>query len=365
MPVALRAEQGQRQRALGDGQDAVAGPMQQRENGGGRSPQQHQHRGTQGMHERRDAGRMQGMQAAQQPELQQPPGHLGRPHQGAGQQHGGRRGAGHVQQTRQVSGHGGADEPGHREHPTQQRGGEDGRRGGLRHRGRHGARAWRDGCVGPRQPGIERQADDQVQAGPGPAGTAPAQRMLQRRRQRPADGAGKAGDEGDAGDGTARLMAVEPHQRGERGFVEPAAHRHTHDQPGREQADRPAGQGHQRQAEGKQRAGGHQHRPTAPAVDAPAGVRPHDGRHDQGRREGGEDGGLAHAQLRRHRPRQHGGQVVGRGPGQRLGAAQGGDDAQPGPVHAQPQQRVAGAAGAQLLGPQPRLGASTAATAAA
>ena len=106
---------------------------------------------------------------------------------------------------------------------------------------------------GPRQREIERHAEQQVQAGPGETGTAPADLGLEQRRERPADGAGEAGDQGDAGDEVARFVAVQAHQRGERGFVEAAGHADADQHPGGEHRRRARGPGRGRRGRGRTR----------------------------------------------------------------------------------------------------------------
>jgi hypothetical protein len=58
--------------------------------------------------------------------------------------------------------------------------------------------------------------------------------MFEQIRRGPPDGAGKTGDQRDAGDGIAEVAAVEAYQGREGGFIQPASHAEAQDDPGTE-----------------------------------------------------------------------------------------------------------------------------------
>ena len=105
----------------------------------------------------------------------------------------------------------------------------------------HGAvdRDVRLGCLGFQgddpirawQRQIERQADQDVRQRPGVACLAPSDHFKPERAQRPADRAGEAGDQRDAGDRAARILSVDAAERSERGVVKAEAHADTEQQP--------------------------------------------------------------------------------------------------------------------------------------
>ncbi len=77
----MRAEDDQRQRALGDGQDAVARAVEQAEHDGRWRPDDEQQRRAHWMERRRDTGGQQRVDAAQEPELEDTCADLRRPDQ--------------------------------------------------------------------------------------------------------------------------------------------------------------------------------------------------------------------------------------------------------------------------------------------
>lgn len=194
--------------------------VQHRKSRGRRRAQQAQTQRHQRMGQRGQARRAHGVHALEEAELNQPPGHLRRPDQ-----------CRNADRRCRCRCHGCADEPGHGQH--------------IGHHGRGLTllcrRAWRlraclrlgrgralldGGCDAWHQ---QVQRPRQVQPGPGQAGAAPAGGAVQVGRQRPADRAGKAGEQGDPRDGAPRPRAVP-----QRSISRPAGrHQHGH----RERAD--------------------------------------------------------------------------------------------------------------------------------
>jgi hypothetical protein len=219
-----------------------------------------------------------------------------------------------------VRGHRRADEPGRRERDGE----EDGRAlrrlrdaGAIRPRG-----SARPARAGARQRQVERDADDEMERGPAEAGATPAEVRFEQGRERPADRAREAGDQGDAGDRAARAGAVEPDQRGERGFVEAAAHADAEHGPGEERGPTVLCERERGQADGEDDVGAGEDEAAAPAIDRAAGVRAERGGDEQGDRERREHGRRRDAEVARDRRRQHRRQVVRRPPGQGLRAAE-------------------------------------------
>ena len=135
------------------------------------------------------------MQPLQHTELEEARRHLRRSHQRCRGDRRGRGGAGDLKQPRQMRRHRAGDKPDRAEHEGQHR--HPVRRG--RTPAPAAAPALRGG--GPRyQKPVDRQADEEVERRPAEAGAAPAETVVEQRRERPPDGAGEARDQGDAGD---------------------------------------------------------------------------------------------------------------------------------------------------------------------
>ncbi len=321
----MRAEDHQRQGALGDGQDAVATAVQQRKPGGRRRAEQHHAGRTDGMRDGRQACRKQRMEALQQNEFQTARTDLRRPDQRRDGDGRSRRQPGLLQQSRQVRRHRRADEPGGRENERQQPHGQAGA-GRFLHRLVARRRCGLD-TQRNHQP-VQRQTEDDMRPGPDQAGATPAERSLQPAADRPAHGTGESGKQGNPGDRTARIAAVDAGECGERRLVKPQRHADADHQPAEPEHQRPV-----RKAEGRQpcredQTGKRQHITPAVMVDALAAQRPENGRHHQRQGKCGEHGAGGQAQLARHRLGENRWQVVGRAPGQRLRAAECEHDAQ-------------------------------------
>ena len=139
-------------------------------------------------------------------------------------------------------------------------------------------------------------------------------------RERPADRAGEAGDQRDAGDGVARVAAVHPHQRREGRFVQAAAHADADHEPGRDQArSGRCARCRARQAGGEDEVGADQDRPAAAAVDGVPAYGPSSAETSSASENAAKTVGTDDAEVARHRRGEHRRQVVGGGPGQGLG----------------------------------------------
>ena len=258
------------------------------------APRQQQRRRAQRVGQRGQPRRQQRVHAAQQAELQQPrrppaPGPTSAPTATAAAS----VAPAGLQQPRQVRGHRGADEPGGGEHEGQQHASawQTARRSSVGVRPaslRPRAPACGDPAAQPARGSQAFSGSPSSRCSAAQAKQAPRQPIcdFQQRRQRPAHGAGKAGDQRDAGDRVARLRAVQPHQRREGRLVQAAAHGHADQRPGGEQRRRALRQAQRHQAGGEHQVGAHQHRPAAVAVDGAARPGPEQGRHHQRHREG-------------------------------------------------------------------------------
>ena len=181
-----------------------------------------------------------------------------------------------------MRGHRRADEPRRRERDREQDGGALRRLPRRRCRSGRGRRRDRR-RPGARQRQVERDADDEMKRGPAEARAAPAEVRFEQGRERPADRAREAGDQRDAGDRTARAGAVEPDQRGERGFVEAAAHADAEHRPGEKEAPRSLRERERGQPGGEDEVGSGEDEAAAPAIDRAAGVRAERGGDEQRR----------------------------------------------------------------------------------
>lgn len=83
-----------------------------------------------------------------------------------------------------------------------------------------------------RQHQVQRQPDDDVRCSPREAGLPPADRFEPDRAEGPADRTGEAGDQRYAGDGAPRIAAVDPAQRAEGPVVETETRADAEQQPG-------------------------------------------------------------------------------------------------------------------------------------
>jgi hypothetical protein len=66
----------------------------------------------------------------------------------------------------------------------------------------------------------------------------PAESCVEKRRERPSDRAGEAGNQGDAGDRSARGTAVEPGKGGERRVIKSHGHADAERGPGQSQGEK-------------------------------------------------------------------------------------------------------------------------------
>ena len=164
-----------------------------------------------------------------------------------------------------------------------------------------------------------------MQSCPSQTRSTPAEVRLQYGRQRPADRAGKAGEQGHAADCTAGVSAMQANQRRERSLVQAAAHADAEHPPGNEQADRARSQGEQAKSQSEDQVCDYQHRPTTKAVDGTPGIGSQQGGDDKRGRERCKDKLDRHAELTRHRCSQYGREVVGRRPGKRLAGPESSD----------------------------------------
>ena len=92
-------------------------------------------------------------------------------------------------------------------------------------------------------------------------------------RQRPSDGRGKTRDQRDAGDGSARCVAIDAPERCEGGIIEAKSHADAEQQPGDHQHRDRIGAAEQRQSRGQRQIGNRQHLAAADQIDLPADAR--------------------------------------------------------------------------------------------
>lgn len=172
---------------------------------------------------------------------------------------------------------------------------------------------------------IQRQAQHYMQTGPDKAGALPSKVPLQKRRQWPANGAGKARNQCDARNEIASIPPIDPDQRCECGFIETTCHGETDDHPSGKQMPCLCGQAKAYQPKRENQAAERQHGATTPHVDQSPGVWPKESRNHQSNREGTEHGCGAYAQISRYRCRKNRRQVIARGPAQSLRRTQAND----------------------------------------
>ena len=173
---------------------------------------------------------------------------------------------------------------------------------------------------------LQRQRDEEMQARVNETGLAPADMLDHERAQRPADRAGKAAEQRQVGDRTARRAAIHPPERGEHRVIEPGAHADAEQHPGhqidrqrRRQADADqAGRVEQRTRQ--------QDRPPAAHVDDFADLRRDQPGHQQADRRAADHITQRPAGIGNDRPGEHGRKIKRGAPGQDLRNAQRGDD---------------------------------------
>ena len=162
----------------------------------------------------------------------------------------------------------------------------------------------------PRQQKIERQADHDVRDRPRVAGLSPADRLKPERAQRPADRAGEARDQRDAGDRRSRVAAVDAAQRAERRIVEAEAHADAEQQPGRRHHPERGRCAKQREPRRENDVGGAENLPSADAIDLPPDPRAEQSGNHQRSRERGEEPVARDPEVARDRIGQDGRQIV-------------------------------------------------------
>jgi hypothetical protein len=146
----------------------------------------------------------------------------------------------------------------------------------------------------------------------------PAELCVEKRRERPSDRAGEAGNQGDTGDRSARRPAVEPGEGGESRIIK--AHRHTDAErrPGQSQSEKSLRDTEQDEPRRQDQIRERQHAATAAIVDRTADGRPQHRRQQQRTREQAEHSRARHTETVRDRISQDRRQVIARSPGERL-----------------------------------------------
>jgi hypothetical protein len=144
-------------------------------------------------------------------------------------------------------------------------------------------------------------------------------------RERPSDRAGKASDQSNAGNRSARRPAVESGEGGESRIIK--AHRHTDAEhlPGQGQGEKSLRDTEQDEARRQDQIGQRQHAAAAPVVDRAADGRAQNSLQQQRAREHGEHGRPRESKALRDRIGQNGGQLIARSPGKRLRRPKRGD----------------------------------------
>ena len=169
---------------------------------------------------------------------------------------------------------------------------------------------------------IERQSDHDVRSGPGKAGVAPADVFEAQRRQRPSDGRGKPRQQRDAGDRTARGVAIDTPEGGEGCVVQAKRHPDAEQQPGDDQHGNGISRAEQRQPHCQRQVGDRQHLPAADQVDLPADARAEQGCDHQRGRERRKDPVRGDAEVARDRIGENRRQVIARRPREGLRGAE-------------------------------------------
>ena len=169
---------------------------------------------------------------------------------------------------------------------------------------------------------IDRQADQDMRRRPGKTGVTPADIFQSPGGQRPAYGRGKTRDQRDAGDGPARVVAIDAPERGEGRVVQAKSHADSEQQPGHHQhRDRIAAAEHH-QSRRQRQVGSRQHRPAADQIDLPADTRAEHCRNHQRAGERGKDPVRGNAEIAPDRIGQDRRQIIAGSPGQRLRGAE-------------------------------------------
>jgi hypothetical protein len=114
------------------------------------------------------------------------------------------------------------------------------------------------------------QPDHDVQRRPNEASRAPTKLRVEKGRERPSDGARKAGYQGDAGDRPARRVAVERSEGCESRIIKAHGHTDTEHGPGQSQSEKPLGDTEQDEPRRENQIGQRQHAAAAPVVDGTA-----------------------------------------------------------------------------------------------
>jgi len=160
---------------------------------------------------------------------------------------------------------------------------------------------------------------------PSQAGCTPAELNFQPGRERPAYCAGETGEQRDPSNGIACLAAPKPDHRRKGRFVQADAHSSAYQQPTDKEQDGTWRPGQTGQSGCEDQVAGQQDGATAVVVDAASGRRAKQCRQNQGGGKGAEYGLDGQAQVAGHGAGKHGGQVIGRSPGQCLGKPQAGN----------------------------------------
>src|SRR5882724_843396 len=120
-----------------------------------------------------------------------------------------------------------------------------------------------------RQP-VDRGSEQHVQASPNQTGGPPAKFVQEQCAQRPADRAGKAGNEGNPSDRAACVAAVEPGQGSKGRIVETHADADAEYRPGDYETCEAMRISEDQQSGGDDQVRGGEHMASAMAVDQPA-----------------------------------------------------------------------------------------------
>ncbi len=298
---------------------------------GGQRPAQQQHDGRpQGVRQRRQAGRHQGVGFADETKLEHARSHLRRANERAHGYRSGQAQAGELQDARKVRGHGRADKPRHAKGigqappnaPVHGCGRLDGfgSFGGFMWRGRVGGK--HPASSGARQARVEGQGHQHVQHHPTPTRPTPAPFGRHPSAERPAHGAGKTRNEGDAGDGRARLVAKQTHQGGKGCFIKASPHGQAQHAPCQSHVQGVLRHRQTSQAQHEDTIAQHEHWPSTKTIDGFARAGPNGRAEEHGQRESHEDLGWGDAQALGHGLGQHRWQVIAGTPSQGLGQPQ-------------------------------------------
>ena len=117
---------------------------------------------------------------------------------------------------------------------------------------------------------IQRQADQHVRRRPCETGLAPADGVQSPGRQRPSNGAGETGQQGDPRDRAAGGVAVDLSECCERGVIEAEPHAEPEQQPRHDHDRHRIGAGEKCETRGQYEVGPAEHLPAAGSVDLAA-----------------------------------------------------------------------------------------------